>query len=77
MKKIGQFIVNGLKSIIKGFYSFCTVLAKGFFFFPKQFFLLLKKIFKNSKTLDKIVKHYEKRQLQLVDKEDKGYGKSL
>ncbi len=64
MKKIGQFIVNGLKSIIKCFYSFCTVLAKGFFFFPKQFFLLLKKIFKNSKTLDKIVKHYEKRQLQ-------------
>lgn len=58
-----MFIINFFKMTIKGFYFLCSLLSKGFYFYPKQFFLLLKKIFKTNK-LDSIIKYYEKRQNQ-------------
>ena len=64
MRKIVGSIKSFFKILIKGFYYLCSILAKGFFFYPKQIFLFFKKIFKNSSRLDKIIKHYEKRQLQ-------------
>ena len=64
MKKILGSIKNIFRIFIKGFYFLCSILAKGFFFYPKKFFMFLKKIFKNSSRLDKIIKHFEKRQLQ-------------
>ena len=64
MKKIARFFVYIFKTTSKGFCFLCSILSKGFFFYPKQFFVFLSKIFKKSKFLEKCVKHYEKRQLQ-------------
>lgn len=58
-----MFIVNFFKMIIKGFYFLCSLLAKGFYFYPKQFFVFLKNLFKTEK-LNKIIKYYDKRQNQ-------------
>ena len=55
MKKILGSIKNIFRIFIKGFYFLCSILAKGFFFYPKKFFMFLKKIFKNSSRLDKII----------------------
>lgn len=64
MKKIIGSIKSFFRTLIKGFYYLCSVLSKGFFFYPKKLFLLLKRLFKNSSKFDKIIKHFEKRQLQ-------------
>ena len=58
-----MFIIDFFKAIIKGFYFLCSLLTKGFYFYPKQFFIFLKKIF-NIKFFDKIINFYEKRQKQ-------------
>ena len=52
MKKILGSIKNIFRIFIKGFYFLCSILAKGFFFYPKKFFMFLKKIFKNSSRLN-------------------------
>ena len=64
MKKIARFFVYIFKTTSKGFCFLCSILSKGFFFYPKQFFVFLSKIFKKFKFFEKCVKHYEKRQLQ-------------
>jgi sortase B len=64
MKKIINFFIYILKTTSKGFCFLCTILSKGFFFYPKQFFVFLSKIFKKSMFFEKCVKHYGKRQLQ-------------
>ncbi len=64
MKKIVNFFVYVFKSTLKGFYFLCSLLSKGFFFYPKQLFVLLNKLFKKSKFFEKCVKHYGKRQVQ-------------
>lgn len=58
-----MFIVNFFKILISGFFTICSILAKGFYFYPKQLFVFLGKIFKTDK-FNKIVKYYEKRQGQ-------------
>lgn len=64
MKKIVSFFVYIFKTTLKGFYFLCSLLSKGFFFYPKQLFVLLSKMFKKSNFLKKCVNHYGKRQLQ-------------
>lgn len=64
MKTIFKFFTNIFKTFLKGFYFLCSILSKGFFFYPKQLFVFLKKIFKESTFFDKLVKHYTKRQEQ-------------
>lgn len=64
MKKVISFFTYIFKMTLKGFYFLCSLLSKGFFFYPKQFFIFLTKIFKENKFLNKVVKHYEKRQFQ-------------
>lgn len=63
MKAVFKFFANIFKTFLKGFYFLCSILSKGFFFYPKQVFVFLEKIFKNT-FFDKIVKHYTKRQQQ-------------
>ena len=58
-----MFIVNFFKFLISGFFSICSILAKGFYFYPKQLFVFLGKLFKTEK-FNKIIKYYEKRQGQ-------------
>lgn len=58
-----MIIVNFFKTIISGFYFLCSLLTKGFYFYPKHFFIFLKKIF-NIKLFDKIIGFFEKRQKQ-------------
>ncbi len=64
MRKIINFFKYILKTTSKGFCFLCSILSKGFFFYPKLFFIFLGKIFKKFKFFQKCVKHYEKRQLQ-------------
>lgn len=64
MKAVFKFFGTIFKIFNKGFYYLCGILAKGFFYYPKKFFEFMSKIFKNSKRLPKVVKHFEKRQLQ-------------
>ncbi len=64
MKKVASFFVYIFRMTLKGFYFLCSLLSKGFFFYPKQFFIFLTKVFKENKFLNRVVKHYEKRQLQ-------------
>ncbi len=58
-----MIIIKIFKVIISGFYFLCSLLSKGFYFYSKQLFIVLKKIFKTNK-LDPVIKHYEKRQKQ-------------
>lgn len=58
-----MFIVNFFKFLISGFFSICSILAKGFYFYPKQLFAFLGKLFKTEK-FNKIIKYYEKKQGQ-------------
>ena len=58
-----MFIVDFLKVLIRGFFYICSILAKGFYFYPKQLFIFLGKLFKTEK-FNKIIKYYEKRQGQ-------------
>ena len=56
-------IVNFFKFLISVFFNVCSILAKGFYFYPKQLFVFLGKLFKTEK-FNKIIKYYEKRQGQ-------------
>lgn len=58
-----MFFIDFVKIIMRGFYFLCSLLAKGFYYYPKQLFVFLKKSFKTEK-LNKIIKYYEKRQKQ-------------
>jgi len=51
------------KRIFQGLYFVCLVLSRVFFFIPKLFFLLLKKVFKTH-NFDSIISHFSKRQNQ-------------
>ena len=61
MKKLLEEIIYACKLTLKGFQYICTLLSKGFYFYPKEFFILLKKLFKK-KIFDRLINHFEKRQ---------------
>ena len=61
MKKLLEEIIYACKLTLKGFQYICTLLSKGFYFYPKKFFILLKKLFKK-KIFDRLINHFEKRQ---------------
>lgn len=61
MKKLLEKIIYVCKLTLKGFQYICTLLSKGFYFYPKEFFILLKKLFKK-KIFDRLINHFEKRQ---------------
>lgn len=61
MKLFLAKILYVIKLILRGFQFNCTLLSKGFFFYPKKFFEFLKKIFKG-KFFDKPIKYFERLQ---------------
>ena len=46
---------------LKGFKYICTLISKGFYFYPKEFFILLRKLSKKN-IFDRLINHFKKRQ---------------
>ena len=57
-----RFIKSVYKTTQKGFHFICLIFSRGFYFYFYQLALLLKKIFKKSKFVDKLVSRYKMKQ---------------
>ena len=61
MKKLLEKTGYVCKLTLKGFQYICTLLSKGFYFYPKEFFILLKKLFKKE-IFNRLINHFAKKQ---------------